>query len=332
MATSQFTIYRHTDTSAPTVNGTAGSLITLLQACLVTGYGSKSGAGWTAQGWNTSTQAAWKMGTVGSGSSGGILYVNDNAPGSHGGREARITGFETMTTAYTGTGQFPTVAQGGVLFARKSSVADTSLRPWIVVADAVTVYVFINTYDSGAYYTFTFGDIYSVGGASDTYRCKISGRNAEGYISSNYNSLDTYSAMNTATGTYSSATAAHYLDRSYTGTGTAVTASQHADALSMSSTVSANNFNFGTAAGLQLPNGPDNSIYFCPIWVCESVANCIRGYYRGLWVPCHVYGCLSEGQVITGTGAFSGRTFLALNRIDTSSTIVIETSATVATN
>jgi hypothetical protein len=71
MATSQFTIYRYTDTSAPTVNGTAGSLITLLQACLVTGYGSKSGAGWTAQGWNTSTQAAWKMGTVGSGSSGG---------------------------------------------------------------------------------------------------------------------------------------------------------------------------------------------------------------------------------------------------------------------
>lgn len=40
-------IYRWDDGDAPQIGNTANSVITILKACLVTGYGSKQGAGWT---------------------------------------------------------------------------------------------------------------------------------------------------------------------------------------------------------------------------------------------------------------------------------------------
>nr|DAQ73716.1 MAG TPA: hypothetical protein [Caudoviricetes sp.] len=40
------TVYRNTDTGAPQLTGTAGSLKTVLKACLVEGYGSQSSLGW----------------------------------------------------------------------------------------------------------------------------------------------------------------------------------------------------------------------------------------------------------------------------------------------
>ena len=64
-----FTIYRASDAGAPTLNGQAGSLITVLNYILVGGqpnlitgsgnnvagiaYGTTPSAGWTAGGWNT---------------------------------------------------------------------------------------------------------------------------------------------------------------------------------------------------------------------------------------------------------------------------------------
>ena len=49
-------LYRSTDGSAPTLSGTAGDLINLLDKCLVSGYGSSTAAGWTKP--YTSTNAA----------------------------------------------------------------------------------------------------------------------------------------------------------------------------------------------------------------------------------------------------------------------------------
>ena len=45
---SQFTIYSSSDVGGPgLITGTTGSLITVLDACLVNGYSGKSAAGWT---------------------------------------------------------------------------------------------------------------------------------------------------------------------------------------------------------------------------------------------------------------------------------------------
>ncbi|MGE3907973.1 MAG: hypothetical protein AB7K36_01385, partial [Chloroflexota bacterium] len=40
-------IYRSTDSGAPVLTGQAGSLLNLLDKCLVDGYGSKAAAGWS---------------------------------------------------------------------------------------------------------------------------------------------------------------------------------------------------------------------------------------------------------------------------------------------
>ena len=42
------TVYRSTDAGAPLLTNSNGSLIAVLKACLVDGYGSKASAGWTA--------------------------------------------------------------------------------------------------------------------------------------------------------------------------------------------------------------------------------------------------------------------------------------------
>lgn len=40
-------VYRWDDAGAPALNKTAGCMMTIFKACLVTGYGTKEGAGWT---------------------------------------------------------------------------------------------------------------------------------------------------------------------------------------------------------------------------------------------------------------------------------------------
>lgn len=41
-------LYSHSDASAPQIANADGAIKTILKACLVTGYGAKAGAGWTA--------------------------------------------------------------------------------------------------------------------------------------------------------------------------------------------------------------------------------------------------------------------------------------------
>lgn len=72
------TIYRSTDASAPAMTSSSGSLIDVLNACLVTGYGAKAAAGWTKEVIDAATfQATFTQGAV-SGLVGRKLYVKDN--------------------------------------------------------------------------------------------------------------------------------------------------------------------------------------------------------------------------------------------------------------
>ena len=70
----QFTIYRSADANAPVLNGLAGSLITVLDAILVNGYGTQPSASWTKSFSSGSYYAAYKQG---SGSNGCYMWVQD---------------------------------------------------------------------------------------------------------------------------------------------------------------------------------------------------------------------------------------------------------------
>lgn len=55
------TVYRFDDAGAPTLSAAAGALISVLDACLVNGYGAKPAAGWT-KAFSDTNQAAYRQG------------------------------------------------------------------------------------------------------------------------------------------------------------------------------------------------------------------------------------------------------------------------------
>jgi hypothetical protein len=128
-------VYYSTDPDAPVLNGNNGSFKNVLDACLVTGYGSKPGAGWTKH-FDATNVAAYRQDTFGH--PGFYLRVDDNFATQN---EALIRGYETMTDFNTGSFLFPTVTQSANgIFVRKRSVAGVTASSWRMFADAGRFY------------------------------------------------------------------------------------------------------------------------------------------------------------------------------------------------
>lgn len=325
MSLSQFTLYTSGDASAPSLTGAASSLVTLLDAVLVTGYGTQPPAGWSKPFGNSGNFGCYRNSALGSNR---CLVINDNGPNvTSTFREARASGFEFLTSVSTGTGQFPDPAQSqgvspfGFVVIRKSLTADSVARQWIILADAFTFYLFVLTGDSATnYYAFSFGDIFSMAGAVDKYRCFIAGRSSENSGSANADNLPTLSTL-------ASASIVNFMTRSYTGNGASITVSKHGDVVKGGVSL---------AGALPSPNLSDNSIYISPIWVSESVNSVIRGRLRGFYQILHPILNFSDGQTFSGSGDYAGKTFkIVKTSTDGAGAVglyVMETSATVETN
>ena len=132
------TVYRSTDTDAPVLTGITGSLIAVLDACLVNGYGDKSAAGWT-KAFSGTNQAAYRNDHT-AGASGAYFLIEDDAPGGTSGGDSRLTAYGTMTAIDAGTND--TDPQ----WFRKGAATGDS-RPWIVVADELTAWIYC--FDNG---------------------------------------------------------------------------------------------------------------------------------------------------------------------------------------
>lgn len=321
----QFTIYRSTDSSAPVLSATVGSLVAVLDACLVNGYGSKTAAGWT-KAFSGTNKAAYLQGT---GSSGFYFRVQDDAPNNGG--EARGTGYVTMSDVDTGTNPFPTAAQGlsgsvAALCLRKSQDGSGSTPcPWIVVADSRTVYIFTTPGDvANTYCCFVFGDFYSLKPTTDAYRCMIVGRTAEATGSGSAESFSANSAV-------SSSTTGHFVAREYGGTGASIPVGKHGDA------AATNNVGLLGPGLVGYPNPTDGYMYLNPLWIHDvgtTPANSLRGRMRGIWQLLNPTSSVSNGD--TGSGASSGnlagKTFLFIKNSPNTSMYVIETSNTLESN
>lgn len=327
--------YSSTDTSAPSLTGVAGSLVTVLDACLVNGYGSKSGAGWTKAYSGTSKAAYRNAGT------GFYLNVDDSASGTGGAKEAFMTGFKTMSALATGTGQFPTSTQlalgsapSGAVVLRKSNTADSTVRPWVLVADNTVFYLFIDTGDytsPSVKYWFIFGDIKSYS-SSDTNNCIIIGRNAVNTATgaAEWASLLNGSPSTTSTSPLTYNLGGHFMAGNYNGVGSGVTCGKHVDTIlnnssafscdaTGSTTAAAGNRNFiggnynGSVAypsGFPYPHPIDGGLYMTRIYVHNQ--GVIRGYLKGIYAPLP-YCPLNDGDVINGTGSLASKSFLNQN-------------------
>jgi hypothetical protein len=138
-------VYSSTDPSAPVLSGTAGTLISVLDACLVNGYGAKPAAGWTKE-FSGTNVAAYRMGTGGNAQR---YYMRVENTGTV---FALIAAFRTMTDVNTGTERTPApsyynsstanMGDNGVALL-VSHTATTQARPWRIYATPTMFYMFI---------------------------------------------------------------------------------------------------------------------------------------------------------------------------------------------
>jgi hypothetical protein len=319
------TVYKSTDGSAPVLNGTAGSLVTVLDAILVNGYGAKAAAGWAI----AFTGANKRIYRAPSGLLRAYYRVQDDAPNPTfaGGREARLRASEAASAIDTQTVLFPTAVQlpSGII-ARKSDTADATANPWIAIADARTLYFFAKTGDYGAAYSaFMFGEHYSLKSTADNYNGLIIGRVAE-QVAATPTMLPAQEVLN-ALAAPTTAVGGHYVPRSWQEfSPTAVNVGKHGNA---SHSV------VGLLGLMMYPNPTDAGLYLSQVWLSEPGGNFImRGRMRGFWHFLHPVGVgVNDGDTWSGTGPLTGKTFIAIKpTADGMGVFVMETSDTWETN
>ena len=295
------TVYQSTDASAPVLNGSAGSLIALLDACLVNGYGAKAAAGWT-KAFSGTNLASYRA------PSGNRFYlgIDDSTT-----LNARARGFETMTAAgvsvASGSGPFPTDVQlSGGNYIYKGADTGTA-RVWRLVSDGQTLHLSINV---ATYFAlFSFGDFASYKTA-DAYNTVIMGEvNANAHTAA----LIAYTS-------YSSAQSGAFLTRPHTQLGGAATSCKTVDAAYGVS----NNQQIGSS-GLSYPSPIEGALLLSRVQIGEPGSG-VRGLLPGLWCPMHTRP-LADGDTFSGTGDLSGRTFMAWI-VGNTGQVFIETSDT----
>jgi hypothetical protein len=154
-------VYRSTDSGAPSIGRSLGSIITLLDAVLVNGYGSKSPLGWSKQ--YSGTNAAMYL--QGTGSSGCTLYVSHNTYADY----ADVVCGLYQPTSITDTAKNKFNASYAInIYAPEAK--------WVVVGNEKAFYLFTSWGNWGSFWSgFFFGDIVSYSGSSDVGRCMITG-------------------------------------------------------------------------------------------------------------------------------------------------------------
>lgn len=297
-------VYKSTDASAPVLNGTAGSLVALLDAVLVNGYGATAGSGWT-KAFTGVNLAAYRMGI---GTNLHYLRVDDTA--ATGGN---ILAYESMTAISTGTAPFPTATQSATgLYIVKSSLADATARAWVAVTTDRTLYLHINL-DSDANSlnsNLTIFGQFTSNKTGDTYNTCLIANSTALYTSGESSQL----------AALASPLAGHYIARSYTQLGASVATGKGSDSYK------AENATYIGSGGLVYPSPVDGGLYLAPVWLTEAAIKALRGTLTGLWNPLHLKP-LAHLDTFSGTGSLAGKTFLALN-VYNNAQVFLETSNT----
>lgn len=153
------TVYQSSDPGAPALTGQADSLIALLDAILINGYGLGEQAK-LSLGWVREFQAVGKRvyrNSVLTGSGYRVRIDDSNA------QYALLRGYESMSNIDTGVGPLPTVAQwANGLCWPKSATANGTARAWFAIGTERCFYLFINhTGAANQFSTHFAGDIVS---------------------------------------------------------------------------------------------------------------------------------------------------------------------------
>ena len=279
------TVYASTDTSAPTLTNANGSMNALLYACLVTGYGSKSGAGW-ARPFTGTDLAAFLQGAGGHGC---YLRVLDGTSDGTG-RRVNLRGYEDMTDVSTGTLPFPTTDQvsGGGPAMYYHFAGSPTPRPWVVVASSSFVHVISMTTDTPWWEYFSFGSFssYKSGDAKPVVLMAAQSPTAQ----------NGWPGTTKARGFNESSADGVYLARSDTGSSGAIFGS-------IENTENASAFGQGNATAYPYPDRVTNSLLMAKATLWSEGYR--RGVVPGLWQCLHTQASIG-GNGTTWSGAASG--------------------------
>jgi len=168
-------VYRFDDGNAPVHVGTAGSLVNLLEKCLVTGYGDKLPAGWTKDYANVENTIAAFRNNPATGT-GFFCLVTDTV-----GITATVQGYESMTAIDVGVGPFHA---SGLSFSK--APAATPVK-WMLIATDTVFYLFtyrgcttttelnfftmVNGTDNSRLQSLMFGDF--IPESASTFNCVV---------------------------------------------------------------------------------------------------------------------------------------------------------------
>ena len=218
-------------------------------------------------------------------------------------REARLTGYETMSAVSSGTGPFPTAAQvDGGAFLAKSISADAVARPWIFFGDEKIFYLAIDYHPSYGHQTYFFGE--PVGFRTpDPYNTVLGASSGSVAVYSGYfyGSIDRIGNGQSPAG-FSGGD--NIVPRAPNGLGTA-RSSGRTTACGFGAGES------GTNPAVQYPNPADNALVFADILMLSDQS--LRARYPGVyWVPQQLNGAFAARDIVVGSGAFSGKTFVAV--------------------
>jgi hypothetical protein len=290
-------VYKSTDSGAPTLNGQVGSLIRVLRACLVDGFGSNPPLGWSmpyTDGNDPPLRAHFRQAPK-TGWDQYDLEVHDNSPTTSAGNDPRYAaawGWAGATGLAEGSIAFPVRTSNG-MNTRKSASSDTTARRWMLVGTDRS-FIFVAYHNAGSDWAaaeaWFFGDLVPVG-PIDVWAVALLGGDAQTYPGM-ANLWEGPLVVAALPYTFQGLTGPVGFNRvwpagMHTGDG-----------------------NVGNGYFVY-PNGPDGRGYIERVLVAES--GHLRAVLPGFWAPLHNWKSatsITDWQTFDGAGDLAGRSFI----------------------
>ncbi len=139
-------IFRATDSGAPQITSSNGSLINVLKAVLVNGYGVTAPLGWTIE-FETTNKIVFRM----KGGTKKYIQIDDTAVLTSGGG-AYIAAFGSMTSVDNGVNRIPEI--GALQHIYRHYTGWSTGMPWIIIGDDAGIWILsraLNTHASNIY-------------------------------------------------------------------------------------------------------------------------------------------------------------------------------------
>lgn len=232
------------------------------------------------------------------------LRCDDTGGSTGGGGEARMYGYEAMTSVDVGTNPFPTAAQSANgYYWRKSSTTDATARAWMFITDGKTLY-YVNQYNliaaeamTSPQFSGAFGDFLSYK-AGDAYSTILTGCTQAGSPASPPSGLfQSYQSMANSSNFSSSVVVA----RDYTG----VPGARYIGLLGSGFSNNA----LGNSAYLSYPHLIDSGYYLSPVLLTQSSPALVRGRMPGMFEGWHGR-TFNHGDLIDNVQGLPGRTLM----------------------